>query len=198
MAKKSRTSIDGMTDAQYEALSSLVHHPEVWWHDLSAGPRDALRRLGWLKEVRAVRCGTSGHKHPGYVAASSSGQDAFRRESARRSGSAIALVSRVDAKPRAQPKREVGEKKKPPAQLRREIAAALATRPSKSAAVIVYSRPSGYWYAQASDTSTGGRIAEATGYSREGVLGELRGKFAMIGVSIESVVDEDPYAQRSR
>lgn len=63
----------------------------------------------------------------------------------------------------------------------------------KSANVIVYSRPSGYWYAQAHDAATGARIADASDYSREGVLRALRGKFAMIGVTIKSIVDEDPY-----
>jgi hypothetical protein len=65
---------------------------------------------------------------------------------------------------------------------------------SKVATVIVYSRPSGYWYAQARDATTGARITDATGYSREGVLRELHGKFPMIGVAIESITDEDPYA----
>jgi hypothetical protein len=70
----------------------------------------------------------------------------------------------------------------------------LAERPKRSADVIVYSRPSGYWYAQAHDASTGAAITDATAYSREGVLRELRGKFPMIGVTIKSVSDKDPYA----
>jgi hypothetical protein len=86
-------------------------------------------------------------------------------------------------------------KRKSPAQLQREINEVLtrsSSRP-KSATVIVYSRPSsGYWYAQAHD-ATGARITDASGYSREGVLRELRGKFAMIGVTIESITDKDPY-----
>jgi len=85
-------------------------------------------------------------------------------------------------------------KKKSPAQLQREINEVLARSSSrpKSATVIVYSRPSGYWYAQAHD-ATGARITDASGYSREGVLRELRGKFPMIGVTIESITDRDPY-----
>lgn len=67
-------------------------------------------------------------------------------------------------------------------------------RPAKSAVVIVYSRPSGYWYAQARDAKAGSRIADASAHSREGALHELRGKFAMIGVAIKSITDEDPYA----
>lgn len=86
-------------------------------------------------------------------------------------------------------------KRKSPAQLQREINEVLtrsSSRP-KSATVIVYSRPSsGYWYAQAHD-ATGARITDASGYSREGVLRELRGKFPMIGVTIESIIDRDPY-----
>jgi tryptophan synthase alpha subunit len=58
----------------------------------------------------------------------------------------------------------------------------------------VYSRPSGYWYALARDAVTGARITDASGYSRENVLRELRGKFAMNGVTIKSIADEDPYA----
>ena len=69
---------------------------------------------------------------------------------------------------------------------------------SKAATVIVYSRPSGYWYAQARDATTGARITDATDYSREGVLRELRGKFPMIGVTIESITDEDPYVAGRR
>lgn len=86
-------------------------------------------------------------------------------------------------------------KRKSPAQLRREINEVVARSSSrpKSAAVVVYGRPSGYWYAQAHDPKTGARIADASGYSRDGALRELRGKFAMIGVTIESVVDRDPY-----
>lgn len=85
-------------------------------------------------------------------------------------------------------------RKKSPAQLQREIKAALAQPPrSKSAAVLVYSKPSGYWYAQAHDPTTGKRITDASDYSREGVLRELQGKFPMIGVRIESITDEDPY-----
>ena len=72
--------------------------------------------------------------------------------------------------------------------------APLAPPRSKIATVIVYSRPSGYWYAQARDATTGAQITDASGYSRENVLHELRGKFAMIGVAIKSVRDEDPYA----
>jgi hypothetical protein len=64
---------------------------------------------------------------------------------------------------------------------------------SKAAKVIVYSRPSGYWYAQARDAMTGAQITDASGYSREDVLGALRGKFAMMGVKIKSISDEDPY-----
>lgn len=67
---------------------------------------------------------------------------------------------------------------------------------SKAATVIVYSRPSGYWYAQARDATTGAPITDATGYSRDDVLRSLRGKFVMSGVAIESIVDEDPYAER--
>lgn len=71
----------------------------------------------------------------------------------------------------------------------------LLTSPrSKVADVLVYSRPSGYWYAQAHDAKTGARITDASGYSREEVLSTLRQKFAMIGVSIKSIADEDPYA----
>ena len=93
------------------------------------------------------------------------------------------------------PAQHHGTRKKPPAQLQREINEVLARSPSppKSATVIVYSRPSGYWYAQAHDATTGARITDASGYSREGVLRELRGKFAMIGVTIESITDKDPY-----
>jgi tryptophan synthase alpha subunit len=65
--------------------------------------------------------------------------------------------------------------------------APLAPPRSKSATVIVYSRPSGYWYAQALDATTGARITDASGYSREDVLRALRGKFAMIGVTIRSI-----------
>ena len=63
----------------------------------------------------------------------------------------------------------------------------------EAATVIVYSRPSGYWYAQARDATTGAQITDASGYSREDVLGALRGKFAMMGVKIKSIADEDPY-----
>ncbi|HSX23281.1 MAG TPA: hypothetical protein VLE97_10960 [Gaiellaceae bacterium] len=83
--------------------------------------------------------------------------------------------------------------KKSPAQLQREIDEALARPAAKSAAVIVYSRPSGYWYAQAHD-ATGKRVSDATGYSRDDVLRALRGQYAMMGVTITSVKDEDPYA----
>jgi hypothetical protein len=57
----------------------------------------------------------------------------------------------------------------------------------------VYSRPNGYWYARAQDATTGTQITDASGYSRENVLRDLRGKFAMIGVTIKSIADEDPY-----
>ena len=67
---------------------------------------------------------------------------------------------------------------------------------SKIVTVIVYSRPSGYWYAQAHDAATGAQVTDATGYSREGVLRELRGKFAMLGVTIKSITDEDPDVAR--
>jgi hypothetical protein len=89
----------------------------------------------------------------------------------------------------------VQSKKKSPARLQREINEALAKSPSrsKSATVIVYSRPSGYWYAQARDATTGTPITDASEYSREGVLSALRGKFAMLGVAIKSITDEDPY-----
>lgn len=81
------------------------------------------------------------------------------------------------------------------ARLQREIEAALANPPrSKSATVIVYSRPSGYWYALARDATTGRQITDASGYSHDGVLRELRGKFPMISVAIQSITDEDPYA----
>ncbi len=85
--------------------------------------------------------------------------------------------------------------RKSPAQLRHEINEIVARSPSrpKSAVVIVYGRPSGYWYAQAHDPKTGVRITDASGYSRDGALRELRGKFAMIGVTIESITDQDPY-----
>lgn len=66
----------------------------------------------------------------------------------------------------------------------------------KAVTVLVYSRPSGYWYAQAHDVMTGAQIADASGYSRENVLRELLGKFAMIGVTIKSITDEDPYVAR--
>lgn len=91
--------------------------------------------------------------------------------------------------------RHATRKKKSPAQLQREINEVLARSPARSkvATVIVYSRPSGYWYAQAHDATTGARITDASGYSREGVLRELRGKFPMIGVTIESITDRDPY-----
>lgn len=87
-------------------------------------------------------------------------------------------------------------KKKSPAQLQREIDEVIAKPSSKfkSAVVLVYSRPSGYWYAQARDAMTGAQITDASGYSREDVLRSLRGKFAMIGVTIKSITDEDPYA----
>jgi hypothetical protein len=64
---------------------------------------------------------------------------------------------------------------------------------SREANVLVYSRPSGYWYAQAHDATTGAQITDATGYSREEVLRALRGKFAIIGVTIKSIIDKDPY-----
>lgn len=64
---------------------------------------------------------------------------------------------------------------------------------SRAATVIVYSRPSGYWYAQAHDATNGAQITDASGYSREDVLRELRGKFAMIGVAIKSITSKDPY-----
>lgn len=67
---------------------------------------------------------------------------------------------------------------------------------SKTATVLVYSRPSGYWYARAHDATTGALITDASGYSREDVLRALRGKFVMIGVSIKSITDENPYAVR--
>lgn len=94
----------------------------------------------------------------------------------------------------ASPRRGHHATKKSPAQLQREIEEVLAKVPAKAKAakVIVYSRPSGYWYAQAHDPATGARITDAAGYSREDVLRELGGKFAMIGVTIESITDEDP------
>ena len=109
----------------------------------------------------------------------------------------ILRVARLKTSP-AQPSRKIehhAKKKKSPAQLQREIHEVLAKSPSKSksATVIVYSRPSGYWYAQAHDTTTGAQITNASGYSREGALRELRGKFPMIGVAIESITDKDPY-----
>lgn len=58
---------------------------------------------------------------------------------------------------------------------------------SKTATVFVYSRPSGYWYAQARDAKTGAQITDASGYSREDALRALRGKFAMIGVTIQAI-----------
>ncbi len=83
--------------------------------------------------------------------------------------------------------------------LEHDINEALGRSKSRSANVRVYSRPSGYWYAQAHDAATGARITDASGHSRDGVLRELRGKFAMIGVAIKSVTDEDPYeGSRSR
>ena len=84
-------------------------------------------------------------------------------------------------------------KKKSKAQIEREIAAVMGASRSKAATVLVYSRPSGYWYAQALDAATGARITDATDYSREGVLRALRGKFAMIGVTIKAIANEDPY-----
>ena len=48
---------------------------------------------------------------------------------------------------------------------------------SKVANVLVYTSPSGYWYAQARDATTGKQIVDASGYSREEALRELRGKF---------------------
>jgi hypothetical protein len=86
-------------------------------------------------------------------------------------------------------------KKKSPTRLQREIDEVLAKAPprSKFATIIVYSRPSGYWYAQAHDATTGARITDASGYSREDVLRALRAKFVMIGVTIKSITNEDPY-----
>jgi hypothetical protein len=69
----------------------------------------------------------------------------------------------------------------------------LAPLRSKAATVLVYGRPSGYWYAQAHDATTGAQITDASGYSREKALRALREKFAMIGVAIKSITDEDPY-----
>ena len=85
--------------------------------------------------------------------------------------------------------------KKTRAQLQRDINEALARSPlpRKTANVLVYSRPSGYWYAQAHDAKTGKRISDASGYSHEGVLRELRGKFPMLGITIETITDKDPY-----
>ena len=60
---------------------------------------------------------------------------------------------------------------------------------SKTATVLVYTRPSGYWYAKARDATTGKMIVDASGYSREDVLRALRGKFSMIGVKIQSITD---------
>jgi hypothetical protein len=85
------------------------------------------------------------------------------------------------------------KKKSSPAKLQRDINAVLAKRPYKSAVILVYSRPSGYWYAQAHDPVTGARITDASDYSREAVLRTLRGKFEMLGVPIKSITDEDPY-----
>jgi len=102
----------------------------------------------------------------------------------------------VDAEATAS-KRHHATKKKSPAKLQREIDEALTQAPSKpkSAAVIVYSRPSGYWYAQAYDASTGAQITDASGSSREDVLRALRGKFAMIGAAVKSITDEDPHTR---
>jgi hypothetical protein len=83
--------------------------------------------------------------------------------------------------------------KKKPSRGRTAPLAPLGPPRSKAATVLVYSRPSGYWYAQALDATTGARITDASGYSREDVLRALRGKFAMIGVTIKSITDEDPY-----
>jgi hypothetical protein len=125
------------------------------------------------------------------------------------SASCVQLASMTTASSK---KSHAGKEKR----IRHEIATILAEAPSKTMAVVrcppdrrsaarrarqkvatvlVYSRPSGYWYAQAFDATTGKRITEATEYSREGVLRELRGKFAMIGVTIKSVTEEDPYAK---
>ena len=60
----------------------------------------------------------------------------------------------------------------------------------------MYSGSSGYWYAQAYDAKTGKRITDASDYSRDGVLRELRRKFPLIGVEIESVVDRNPYVEQ--
>jgi hypothetical protein len=65
--------------------------------------------------------------------------------------------------------------------------------PQKSANVIVYGGPSGYWYAQAYDATTDARITDASDYSRDGALRALRGKFPMIGVDIKSITEGNPY-----
>lgn len=67
-----------------------------------------------------------------------------------------------------------------------------APRPM-TARVIVFSRPSGYWYAWAIDPTTGKQFADATAHSRDSAVRALRGKFSMIGVEIKSIKNEDPY-----
>lgn len=75
----------------------------------------------------------------------------------------------------------------------RGLAEWAASRPVRHAYVFVYNRPSGYWYANAYDAKDGKLIADATAHSRSGALAELRGKFAMIGVKIDSTTNTDPY-----
>jgi hypothetical protein len=65
--------------------------PEIWWHDVPAGPRTVIHRKGWLREVRSTKCGTPGHKHPGYVTISARGLKALEHETSLRKLIAAAL-----------------------------------------------------------------------------------------------------------
>ena len=87
-------------------------------------------------------------------------------------------------------------KKKSSTKSSRRVPLSAAEPKARSANVLVYSGSSGYWYAQAYDARTGRRITDASDYSRDGVLRELRGKLPMIGVEIESIADRNPYVEQ--
>lgn len=69
----------------------------------------------------------------------------------------------------------------------------------RAATVTTYAGASGYHYAQAFDAATGEQITDAAGYTREGALRELGGKWNMLGVAIARVdaVEGRIYGARS-
>ena len=171
-AQRGRSDTRLMSDAALERLTSGSIEDFYWKGKLNRS--DVLR---WIEQVRA----DSGRVY----------EPVYRPRRVRgKLDDSLWLRRREEMESTAHARKKTT---KSPAQLQREIDEALARPAGKSAAVIVYSRPSGYWYAQALDPS-GKRISDATGYSRDDVLRALRGQYKMMGVTITSVKDEDPYA----